>query len=186
MLIRVRDGLRDRGDRFVLAESCTAGLVAAELGQIPGISEFFCGSMVVYRTPTKTAWLDISSEVLQDPAIGPVSATVTLSLAEAILEKTPEATLGAAITGHLGPNAPTGMDGQVYCAVVRRGFKSEVSDVQSLKLSSRPVANQDDFANRNVRQKEAAYALLSLIESRIATSDSDLKTKAIDGPTGFL
>ena len=167
MLIRVRDGLRDRGDRIVLAESCTAGLVAAELGQIPGISDFLCGSMVVYRTATKTAWLGIPSEVLQDPAIGPVSAMVTLSLAEVILEKTPEATLAAAITGHLGPGAPTGMDGQVYCAIVRRGIKSEICEVQSLKLSSGPVANEEDFENRFARQKEAAYALLCLIDRRV-------------------
>ncbi|HUP82119.1 MAG TPA: CinA family protein [Pirellula sp.] len=166
MLIRVRDGLRERGDRLVLAESCTAGLVAAQLGQIPGISNFLCGSMVIYRTSTKTAWLGISSEVLQNPATGPVSATVTLLLAGAILTKTPEATLAAAITGHLGPGAPKGMDGQVYCAVVRRGFRSEISEVQSFKLSSGPVTDQDDFANRHARQKEAAYALLSLIESR--------------------
>ena len=166
-LIRVRDGLRDSGDRLVLAESCTAGLVAAQLGQIPGISDFLCGSMVVYRTATKTAWLGISSEVLEDPVIGPVSALVTLSLAEAILAKTPEATLAAAITGHLGPGAPEGMDGQVYFAVVRRGFRSETCEVQSLKLSSGPVINQDDFANRHARQKEAAYALFSLIESRV-------------------
>ena len=171
MLSNVRDGLRDRGDRLVLAESCTAGLVAAELGQIPGISEYLCGSMVVYRTPTKTAWLGVSSEVLKDPAIGPVSALVTLTLAEAVLEKTPEATLAAAITGHLGPGAPTEKDGQVYCVVIRRGCKSEVSDVQSLKLSSRPVVDQDDFTNRNLRQKEAAFALLCLIESRVRKAD---------------
>ena len=171
MLLRVRDSLRVRGDRLVLAESCTAGLVAAELGKIPGISEFFCGSMVVYRTPTKQAWLGISSDLLENSSIGPVSAQVTLALATAILDKTPEATVAAAITGHLGPFAPPTMDGQVYCVVVRRGVKGESEDVKSLILSSPPAADQDDLARRSARQTEAAHALLSWIETQMGKMD---------------
>ncbi len=166
MLLSVRDRLRAGGDRLVLAESCTAGLVAAELGQIPGISEFLCGSMVVYRTPTKTAWLGISSELLNDPGMGPVSAEVTIALAQAVLEKTPEATIAAAITGHLGPGAPAGLDGQVYCAIVRRDAGNRF-DVQSLKLISPPANDLEDLARRGARQKEAADALLSFLEKKL-------------------
>ena len=172
MLLRVRDSLRARGDRLVLAESCTAGLVAAELGKIPGISEFLCGSMVVYRTPTKQAWLGISSDLLENSSIGPVSAPVTLALAEAILDRTPEATVGAAITGHLGPFAPPWIDGKVYCVVVRRGVKSKTEDVKLLTLSSPPAADLDDLVRREARQKEAAYALLGWIEMQIGKKDS--------------
>ena len=167
MLLGVRDRLRDGGDRLVLAESCTAGLVAAELGQIPGISEFLCGSMVVYRTPTKTAWLGISSELLNDPAIGPVSTEVTIALAQAILEKTPEATIAAAITGHLGPGAPAGLDGQVYCAIVRRPTQGDRFDVLSLKLTSPPPIDLEDLSGRRVRQEEAAYGLLRYLEKKL-------------------
>ena len=170
MLLSVRDRLRDRGDRLVLAESCTAGLVAAELGQVPGISEFLCGSMVVYRTPTKTAWLGISSELLHDPVIGPVSAEVTIALARAVLEKTPEATVAAAITGHLGPGAPAGLDGQVHCAMVRRGIQGSSSDSLSMKLSSPSAADSEDLAGRGLRQKEAAKAFLRFIETKLGPS----------------
>ena len=72
----------------MLAESCTGGLVAATLAQIPGISEHLCGSAVVYRAPTKSAWLGIDQRLLDDPAIGPVSAEVTRALALAVLERT--------------------------------------------------------------------------------------------------
>lgn len=167
MFLRVRDRLRDGGDRLVLAESCTAGLVAAELGQIPGISEFLCGSMVVYRTPTKTAWLGISSELLNDPGMGPVSAEVTIALAQAVLEKTPEATIAAAITGHLGPGAPADLDGQVYCAIVRRDAVGNRFGVQSLKLISPPAIDLEDLSRRRARQKEAADALLSFLEKKL-------------------
>lgn len=167
MLIRVRDRLRVTGDRLVLAESCTAGLVAAELGKIPGISEFLCGSMVVYRTPTKTAWLGISSEVLTDPAIGPVSALVTMALVKAVLQKTPEATIAAAITGHLGPGSPPEMDGQLFLAFSRREINGDLSHVESCKLSSPAPADLLDLAGRGVRQKEAALELLCFIEKKL-------------------
>ena len=172
MLLRVRDSLKARGDRLVLAESCTAGQVAADLGKIPGISEFLCGSMVVYRTPTKKAWLGISSDLLENSSIRPVSAQVTLALAESILDRTPEATVAAGITGHLGPFAPPWLDGQVYCAFVRRGVKSEPEDVKSLTLLSPHAADLNDIAGRAARQKEAAFALLSFIETQIGKTDS--------------
>ena len=165
-LLRLRDRLRVAGDRLVLAESCTAGLVAAELGNIPGISDFLCGSMVVYRTPTKTAWLGISSVILEDPAHGPVSAEVTVALAKAI-EKTPEATISGAITGHLGPGSPPLMDGQIFCAFARRSVHADKCDLESFKLSSPPPSNSEDFTRRAQRQKEAALAMLGFIERKI-------------------
>src|SRR5688572_6217587 len=106
--------LQSTGRRLVLAESCTGGLVAATLARVPGISEHLCGSAVVYRAATKSAWLGIDPRLLHDPAIGPVSAEVTRELALAVLEQTPEADLSAGVTGHLGPDAPPALDGVVY------------------------------------------------------------------------
>ncbi len=162
-LIQVRDGLRSRSDRLVLAESCTAGLVAAELGQIPGISEFLCGSMVVYQTPTKTAWLGISTALLENPEIGPVSAQVTTALAEAILARTPEATVAAAITGHLGPGSPAVLDGKVFCAFARRSNSESSIKWRGYQLASPAPINNEDLLRRSARQKEAAGLLLSFI-----------------------
>ena len=50
--------------RLALAESCTGGLIAGQLAQIPGISEHFCGSAVVYRYDTKARWLGLSRREL--------------------------------------------------------------------------------------------------------------------------
>ena len=41
-------------------------------------------------------------------------------MALAVLAKTPSADLSAAVTGHLGPNAPADLDGMIYIAVARR------------------------------------------------------------------
>ena len=167
MSLRVRNRLRATGHRLVLAESCTAGLVAAELGQIPGISEHFCGSMVVYRTATKMAWLDIEPELLGDSAFGPVCAEVTRRLAVAMLQKTPEATIAAGITGHLGPNAPCEMDGRVYCAVVKREAINGTSVIVRYELRSTSPIDVEDFLGRRIRQQEAASLLMELIESQL-------------------
>ena len=66
LAIRLADCLRLRSRRVVLAESCTAGLVSAALAQVPGVSEFHCGSAVVYRLETigSVAAMAIDREVL--------------------------------------------------------------------------------------------------------------------------
>ncbi len=89
--------------KLVLAESCTGGLVAAELAKVPGVSNWLCGSAVTYRSETKSAWLGI------DPAIidryTAVSQEVAIQMVEGVLRHTPEADISAAVTGHLGPQA---------------------------------------------------------------------------------
>lgn len=114
----VADLLSQSRTRIVFAESCTAGLVSASLARVAGISEFHCGSAVVYRYDTKTQWLGIPPEMLRDP--GPVSESVARAMAVGVLERTPEAGFAAAITGHLGPNAPSDQDGLIYIGIARR------------------------------------------------------------------
>ena len=71
---RIAKLLESQDRKLVLAESCTAGLVAASLGRIPSISRFLCGSLITYRDETKAAWLKISLATLLDS--GAVSETV--------------------------------------------------------------------------------------------------------------
>ncbi len=167
-VLGLRDLLRARHERLVLAESCTSGLVAALLGQVPGVSEFFCGSMLVYQTPIKHQWLGIASEDLTDPSLGPVSARVTEALANAILTRTPQATIAASITGHLGPSAPADLDGVVYCSIVARGANDQplktdlVSNAftKQFQLSENAPRDSNDLDSRRLRQHEAAARLI--------------------------
>ncbi|MCA8996651.1 MAG: CinA family protein, partial [Planctomycetaceae bacterium] len=118
----------------VFAESCTAGQVSASLSAIPGISEFLCGSAVTYRNGTKAAWLGISSDLLDDPEVGPVSAIVAEQMCRGALDRTPEADIAVSVTGHLGPGAPAGFDGLIFIGTVRRSpplltsIKSRLTD----------------------------------------------------------
>lgn len=152
--------------RIVLAESCTCGLAAAALGRVPGISQFFCGSSVTYRAPTKTAWLDVPAAMWQQyTAESPVVAE---TMAWQILQRTPEAQWSAAITGHLGPGAPRDpqghdLTGTVHLAVARR-------DGETCRLLwSRSCQLAPEFSTRAQLQGAAAVELLGTLRQQLLT-----------------
>ena len=112
--------LRESRKRIVLAESCTGGAVAANFTVVPGVSEVFCGSMVVYRNDSKTQWLGLDPAMLADPEIGSVSPQTSQLLAQQVLAHTPEADFALAVTGHFGPEAPAHLNRRIFVALVRR------------------------------------------------------------------
>ena len=145
------DLLSQRELRIVLAESCTAGLIAAKLGGIPGISNHLCGSAVVYREETKISWLSAEKAVLSEYSAE--SAESTAAITEGVLQKTTEADVALGITGHLGPNAPAAIDGVVHIAIWRR-VRDHCSEV-------RAETTRLESALRVERQREAANRALS-------------------------
>lgn len=151
---KVAQLLKTHEQKLVLAESCTGGLVCGALTRVPGISQYLCGGMVTYRNETKAQYLGISEKVLKNP--GPVSETVARQMAEKVLERTPEATVAASVTGHLGPQAPLVLDGVVYLAVARRG-----SGAKPRVTVRRHVCTTSD--QRLPRQREAVAAVLGLL-----------------------
>lgn len=146
------DSLASRRCLIVFSESCTAGLASARLAQRPGISDWHCGSAVVYQLKTKTAWLDVSPAILEDP--GPVSEVVAEAMARGVLKITPQAHFAAAITGHLGPGAPVDQDGLIWMAVANR---TETIVTRSVWLTKDAVP---PLSLRLTRQDAAAEALL--------------------------
>lgn len=128
--------LKQRKAMIVFAESCTGGLASGELTKIPGISAHHCGSMVVYRETTKQQYLGVSAKLLIEK--GAVSEEVAQAMALGVLEKTPEATISAAVTGHLGPDAPKELDGVVYLACALRGKGKAKPSCTVVKLQLSP------------------------------------------------
>jgi PncC family amidohydrolase len=150
--------LSQRRRRIVFAESCTAGLVAATLAEVPGISQHLCGSLVTYREECKQEWLGVPAELLAQHSA--VSAACTAAMARAALQRTGSADYSAAITGHLGPDAPPDLDGVCFLAVVDRtaaGPESVERRQIMLQASARPE-----------RQREAAEALLEFAADVVA------------------
>ena len=139
LVVCIQELLKASNQQLVLAESCTAGLAAARLGTVPGISEHFCGSAVVYQEGTKRDWLDIPTSMLTQN--GAVSEQVAEQMALGSLDQTTAATLAVSITGHLGPDAPTDLDGQLFVGVALKQQPGEqpitVVNGQRLEPSSR-------------------------------------------------
>lgn len=144
--------LAEKQRLVVFAESCTAGLVAATLSQVPGISQFLCGSMVVYQNETKSSWLGIEGSVLKRP--GSVSEVVARQMAEEVLKKTPQAHLAASVTGHFGPNAPVKLDGVIFIAIYERSQDWEEVQVRRHQLKT---------SSRTARQNEATRLVLKSV-----------------------
>lgn len=82
------------------AESCTGGLFAERLTTIAGSSAYFLGGVVCYSNEMKTAWADVSPEVIATK--GAVSTEVAIALADGIRRRV-GSTLGVGITGIAGP-----------------------------------------------------------------------------------
>lgn len=72
--------LRERGETLVTAESCTGGLIAKVITDMPGSSEYFLGSAVVYSNEAKTRILNVDEQLLIDH--GAVSSQVAEALAK--------------------------------------------------------------------------------------------------------
>jgi nicotinamide-nucleotide amidase len=115
---------KPKNQTIVTAESCTCGLLAALLSEVPGAAELLHGGFVTYTKLNKTVALGVREEVLQTK--GAVCPEVACAMAEGALSKSP-ADMAAAITGVAGP-APDedgNRVGLVCIAVARRGYPTE-------------------------------------------------------------
>ena len=142
--------------RIVFAESCTCGLLAATLGEVPGISQWLCGSAVVYQESTKSAWLDVSPEMIE--RCGVVSEDVARAMAVGVLGTTPHADVAVSVTGHLGPNAPAELDGVVHAAIAFRSAND--IEIACRMLQLRNETESDGMAVRLERRLRTTSFLL--------------------------
>lgn len=97
---KVVDANRAAGRRIALAESCTGGLVAAALTEIPGSSDVVEAGFVTYSDQSKIKLLGVSLDVLE--TFGAVSVAVAWAMARGALAKS-DADIAVAITGIAGP-----------------------------------------------------------------------------------
>lgn len=117
---KVIEANRAAGRRVAVAESCTGGLVAAALTEIPGSSDVFEAAFVTYSNEAKLEQLGVSLDVLE--TFGAVSIAVAWGMAQGALRKT-GADTAVAITGVAGPAGGTERKpvGTVVFARARRG-----------------------------------------------------------------
>jgi nicotinamide-nucleotide amidase len=96
----VGDLLVRRGETLATAESCTAGMIAAEVTTVPGSSAWFRGGWVLYSDELKSRLAAIDLRDLEQH--GAVSERVARRLAEAAREGC-SADWGLGVTGIAGP-----------------------------------------------------------------------------------
>jgi len=157
---RVIELARAQGRTLGTAESCTGGLVAAALTEVPCASEVFCGTVVSYANEVKASVLDVSSDVIKSE--GAVSAQVAEAMARGALVAL-DVSLSVSVTGIAGPTGgskekPVGTvwfglaqrsGGEVAaCSEVHHfsGTRSEVraqATTQALKILAKKLCERD-------------------------------------------
>lgn len=111
----LHERLRRQGATVAVAESLTAGLLAAALTEPPGASGSFRGGVVVYASDLKVSLGGVPPAVLD--AHGAVSAEVAAALAAGVRGRL-AASYGVALTGVAGPEPADGHPvGLVFVAV---------------------------------------------------------------------
>jgi PncC family amidohydrolase len=102
--------------RIVTAESCTGGLVAHTLTEIPGSSAWFLGGVVAYADDIKRGVLGVPAETIA--AHGAVSAQSAVAMAEGA-RRLLGGDLAVSVTGVAGPTggSPSKPVGLTYVAV---------------------------------------------------------------------
>jgi nicotinamide-nucleotide amidase len=141
------------GKTVATAESCTGGLVAKYLTDVPGSSGYFLGSIVAYANEAKSGLLGVDAGRMASR--GAVSEEVAEAMAVACREKL-GSDLAVGITGIAGPTGAT-LDkpvGLVYVALV---------DAAGCEVAEHRFTQQDRWAVR----ERAALTALNMIRLRL-------------------
>ncbi|OUS33421.1 damage-inducible protein CinA [Rhodobacterales bacterium 56_14_T64] len=149
---------RAAGVTIVTAESCTGGMVAAALTEIPGSSEVFDRGFVTYSNAAKTEMLGVSNDILA--AHGAVSPEVAEEMSLGALRNS-KATVAVSVTGIAGPGGSDHKpEGRVCFGLARSGHqvKSETIEFGTL-------------GRQNVRKAASDHALM-LIQREISTLET--------------
>ena len=155
--------LKEAGLTLALAESCTGGLVAALLTDLPGSSAYFIGGVVAYSNAAKEKLLGVSATLLAEH--GAVSAEVAEAMADGARSRF-GTDLAASVTGIAGPDADgtTKPVGLTYVAVAT----SKGTSSREFRFTG------DRWANRRDGAKEAIKMLLE--KARSVAAERAVKT----------
>lgn len=140
--------LKASGKTLALAESCTGGLIAERITDVPGSSGYFLEGAVTYSNEAKTRALGVSSEVLE--RYGAVSAETAEAMARGIRERA-GTDYGISVTGIAGPD---GGSEDKPVGLVYLGYADE-KELKTLRL----IVPGDRFLIR-WRSSQAALDLL--------------------------
>jgi len=133
-------GLTEKGLKLAVAESCTGGLIASRITDIPGASLVLTHGFITYANDAKIQMLGVKEESLAK--YGAVSEEVAREMAEGTLRAS-GADVAVAVTGIAGPTGGTDEKpvGTVFLSLASKGGKTMcfqqlyVRDRQAFKFS---------------------------------------------------
>ncbi|MDR2740067.1 MAG: nicotinamide-nucleotide amidohydrolase family protein [Treponema sp.] len=140
--------------RLAAAESCTAGLVADLIAQVPGASRVFWGSFVTYSVEAKVKLLGVDAEAIRRH--GAVSRETAGAMASGALAKS-GVPIAVSVTGLAGPDGDgSGQPvGTVWIGIARRGSPVET------------VVRHYDGDRNAIRNAAAADVIVELLKRMI-------------------
>ena len=143
----VLEGLKARGLTLGVAESCTGGLMAKRITDIPGASQVFLGGVVSYTNQVKARALGVPQHLLEQ--FGAVSPEVAQAMAQGARQAL-GCDIALAATGVAGPDKDEWDNevGTMFVAIAT----AEGTHVRPLKLGNRPVRER-------LRLQTASHAL---------------------------
>jgi len=117
--------LRAKDATLASAESCTGGLLANRVTNVPGSSAVFIEGNVTYSNDAKTRTLGVSAELIS--SAGAVSEEVARAMAEGALQRS-GATFALSTTGIAGPDGGTAQKpvGTVFIGLASRAYATQV------------------------------------------------------------
>jgi nicotinamide-nucleotide amidase len=111
---------------LALAESCTCGLVAAQLAPTTGVSEVLLASVVTYHVEAKQKLLGVKKETLA--TYSAESQQTTNEMAQGLHRHLPAADVCVAVTGLCGPGGSETPDkpvGTMFVTILLEGHAHE-------------------------------------------------------------
>ena len=153
--------LLTKGFKIALAESCTGGLLAAQLTSLPGSSQWFERGFITYSNQAKEESIGVPKELIE--GYGAVSEEVARAMAEGVLNHS-LAQVSVSITGIAGPgggsaNKPVGM--------VCFAWGMLADDL----IQTRSQTKQFNGDRQSIREQACVYAIESLL-AQLTTSTS--------------
>lgn len=130
-----------KGRRLALAESCSGGLMASRVTNLPGSSDYFLGGIVAYTYEAKEELLGVDSKLLEEK--GAVSPEVAEAMAIGALERF-EADVAVSITGIAGPSGGSEEKPVGYVC-----FHARTSDGASIARDPVIPGSRDDVRERS-------------------------------------